>query len=263
MPSSPYGPSLRMAGGSAASILNDLRKAALLSRPLTVGVAIASTAIANVPGMADAYNNWESIHSRLDTANKSFIRNLGDKGKEGWIAADHDAFVDAVERYQEALESLRGYVKNIAGIVDELGDAYRAYWLALARVVAVLLAGVAIAAAMLATPYAAAGYARLQALGQLATQVIAAATGMLGKVVSAVAGGMSVYFAGKALVQMYNLQPTGEAKIDFTKAVIDTKGLPPFQQPPATSPGQPPVPPPSGGFEWREPKVDKPEPYHP
>ena len=263
MPVGALSPSLRMAGGSAASILNDLRKAAMLSRPLTVGVAIAATAIANVPGMADAYNNWESLYSRLDTANKSFMRNLGDKGKDGWISEDHEAFVHAVERFQEALESLRGYVKNIAGIVDELGDAYRAYWLALARVAAVLLAGIAISAAMLTTPYAAAGYARLEALGIMATNVIALATSMLAKVISAVVGGMSVYFAGKALVQMYNLQPTGDAKVDFSKAVIDTQGLPPFQEPPATSVGQVPMLPPSPGFEWKEPKVNTPEPYHP
>ena len=234
----------------------------MLSRPLTVGVAMASTAVANVPAMADAYNNWESLHSRLDTAIKSFVRNLGDKSKGGWIAADQDAFMDAVERYQEALESLRGYIKNIAGIVDELGDAYRAYWLALARVAAVLLSGVAIAAAMLATPYAPAGYARLEALGLMANKAIALATGMLAKVISAVAGGMSVYFAGKAFVQMFNLQPTGDARIDFTKAVIDTNGLPPFQDPPM-GPGGHPALPPYSGFEWREPKVETPEPYNP
>ncbi|GAA3812119.1 hypothetical protein GCM10022226_35970 [Sphaerisporangium flaviroseum] len=263
MPLGPYGPSLRTAGGSALSVLDDLRKASMLSRPLTVGVAMATTAIANVPGMASAYNNWESIYARLDTANKSFIRNLGDKGKDGWVAADHDAFVDAVERYQEALESLRGYVKGISGIVDELGDAYRAYWLAMARVAAVVVSGVAIAAAMLTTPYAAAGYARLEALGFMANSVIAVATSMLAKVVSAVAGGMSVYFAGKAFVQMFNLQPTGDAKVDFTKAVIDTQGLPPFQQPPVSGPGQVPRLPPSAGFEWREPKVEQPKVYTP
>ncbi|MFC4529510.1 hypothetical protein [Sphaerisporangium dianthi] len=263
MPAGVYGPSLRTAGSSALAVLDDLRKAALLSRPLLVGTAIAGTAVANVPGMADAYNNWESIHSRLDTAIKSYIRNLGDKGKDGWVAEDHDAYADAVERYQEALESLRGYVKNIAGIVDELGDAYRAYWVSLARVAAVLAAALPIAAAMLATPYAAAGYARLEALGAMATSTIAAATSLLAKVVSSVAGGMSVYFAGKALAQMFNLEPTAGAKIDFRQAVIDTHGLPPFQQPPAVPAGQPPSLPPSGGFEWREPKQDRPEPYHP
>ncbi|MFC6087177.1 hypothetical protein [Sphaerisporangium aureirubrum] len=258
MPPGPYGPSPGTAAGSAAAVLRDLRRAAMLSRPLTVGIAMAATAVANVPGMADAYNNWESLHSRLDTVNKTYIRNLGESGKDGWIAADHDAFSDAVERYQEAVESLRAYVKTVAGIVDELGDAYRAYWLALARVAAVLLAGVAIAAAMLATPYAAAGYARLQMLGLLANGVIAAATGMLAKVVSAVAGGMSVYFAGKAYVQMYNLQPTGAAKVDFTKAVIDADGLPSFQEP--AGPGRLP---PSSGFEWREPVKSAPQPYQP
>ncbi|GGL14909.1 hypothetical protein Sme01_16200 [Sphaerisporangium melleum] len=258
-----YAPSLRTAGGSAVAVLNDLRKAALMSRSLLLGCAIAGTAVANVPGMADAYNNWESIHSRLDTAIKSYIRNLGDKGKDGWIAVDHDAYADAVERYQEAMESLRGYVKNIAGIVDELGDAYRAYWVSLARVAAVLAAVLPIAAAMLATPYAPAGYARLEALGALATRTIALATGLLAKVVSSVAGGMSVYFAGKGLAQMFNLEPTGEAKIDFRQAVIDTTGLPSFQEPPPTRPGQPPSLPPSAGFEWREPKKDRPEPYHP
>ena len=88
------------------------------------GVAIASTAVANVPGMADAYNNWESIHSRLDTAVKSYVAILLTKEKEGWIADDREPFHDAVQRMQEALESLRAYVKNVAGIVDELGDAY-------------------------------------------------------------------------------------------------------------------------------------------
>ncbi|WP_248961035.1 hypothetical protein [Sphaerisporangium perillae] len=263
MPSGPYGPSLKTAGGSALSVLNDLRKAALLSRPLLVGSALAATAVANVPGMANAYNNWESIHSRLDTAIKSYIRNLGDKGKDGWIAKDHDAYVDAVERYQEAMESLRAYVKAIAGIVDELGDAYRAYWVSLGRVVAVLSVNLPIAAAMLATPYAPAGYARLEALGLLANGAIALATSLLAKVVASVAGGMSVYFAGKAFAQMFNLAPTGDAKIDFRKAMIDTQGSPSFQEPPASAPGGPPLLPPSQGFEWVEPKKNKPEPYQP
>ncbi|MEO3810482.1 hypothetical protein ABGB17_15900 [Sphaerisporangium sp. B11E5] len=258
MPPGPFGPSPATAAGSAAAVLRDLRQAALLSRPLVTGVAMAATAVANVPGMAEAYNNWESLHSRLDTANKTYIRNLGEAGKDGWIAADRDAFADAVERYQEAVESLRAYVKTVAGIVDELGDAYRAYWLALARVAAVLLFGVAIAAAMLATPYAAAGYARLQMLGLLANSVIATATGMLAKVVSAVAGGMSVYFAGRAYVQMFDLQPTREAKVDFRKAVIVADGLPPFQE--AAGPGRLP---PSSGFEWREPTKATPRTYQP
>lgn len=263
MPAVPYGPSLRTAGGSAASVLNDLWRAATLSRPLTIGAAIAATAVANVPGMADAYNNWESLHSRLDTANKSFARNLGDKGKEGWVAEDHDAFVDAIERYQEALESLRAYVKATAGIVDELGDAFRAYWLSLARVAAVLLTCLPIAAAMLATPFAPFGYAELQSLGLMATSLIALSTSMLAHTVSAVAGGMSVYFAGKAFVQMFNLQPTGEARIDFKQAVIDTAGLPSFQTPPPSPPGAAPRLPPSTGFDWKSPKQNLPEPYKP
>ncbi|WP_405140188.1 hypothetical protein OG589_25220 [Sphaerisporangium sp. NBC_01403] len=263
MPAVPYGPSLTTAGGSAASILKAMWRAATLSRPLIIGIGIATTAVANVPGMADAYNNWESLHSRLDTAIKSFARNLGDKGKDGWIAEDHDAFVDAIERLQEALESLRGYIKNIAGIVDELGDAFRAYWLALGRVVAVLLAALPLAAAMLATPLAPFGYAHLQALGLMATSVIALSTSMLANTVAAVAGGMSVYFAGKAFVQMFNLQPTGAARIDFKQAMIDTKGLPSFQPPPPAPPGAVGNLPPHAGFDWKSPKQNLPEKYKP
>ncbi|GAA3115036.1 hypothetical protein [Streptosporangium carneum] len=255
---------LRSARGvvvNSAKVISGLEKGARLAPTAWAGVAIAATAVANVPGMGDAYNNWESLHSRLDTANKSYVAALLNKGKEGWIAEDRDAFDDAVQHYQEALESLRAYIKTIAGIVDELGDAYRAYWIAIAKVAATLLALAAIAAAMLATPYAGSAALNLRMLGTMASKIIAASTAALGKVVAAGASSMSVYFSGKAWMQSFNLAPTDKAKIDFTKATIVTRGLPAFQQPPPQQTGQPPQLPPHAGFQWLSPKKDLPEPY--
>ncbi|WP_436760063.1 hypothetical protein [Streptosporangium sp. V21-05] len=245
---------------NSTKVLSTLKGGARLAPTAWAGVAIASTAVANVPGMADAYNNWESVHSRLDTAVKSYVAVLLTKEKEGWIADDREAFDDAVQRMQEALESLRAYVKNVAGIVDELGDAYRAYWLAIAKIAATLLALATIAAAMLATPYAASAMVNLRMLGTLASQVIAVSTGALGKLVASVAGSMSVYFSGKAWVQSFNLEPTGSAKVDFTKARIDPSLLP-YQAAPTGAPGQAPQLPKGGTFEWLSPKKEMPEPY--
>ncbi|MDP9865464.1 MULTISPECIES: hypothetical protein [Streptosporangium] len=246
---------------NSTKVLSNLEKGARLAPTLWAGVAIATTAVANVPGMADIYNNWDSIHARLDTANKSYAAALLNKHKDGWIAEDRDAFDDAVQRYQEALESLRAYIKTIAGIVDELGDSYRAYWLAIAKVAGTLLFLASIAAAMLATPYAGNAALNLRMLGVMASKVIAASTAALGKVVAAGASSMSIYFSGKAWLQAFNLEPTESAKIDFTQAKINIKGLAPFQEPPVQKPGQQPQLPPHAGFEWLSPKKELPEKY--
>ena len=155
------------------------------------------------------------------------------KGKEGWIAEDRDAFDDAVQRYQEALESLRGYVKTIAGIVDELVTPTVPTGWRSRRSPGPSLTLAAIASAMLATPYAPTAALNLRMLGIMASKIIAASTAMLGKVIAAGAGSMSVYFSGKAWMQSFNLEPTGLGKVDFTAARIKIGGLPPFQRPPA------------------------------
>ncbi|MEV4250977.1 hypothetical protein AB0J63_47275 [Streptosporangium canum] len=247
---------------NSAKVLSSLEKGTRLMPTAWAGVAIAATAAANVPGMADIYNNWTSLHSRLDTAVKSYLADLKTKGKDGWIAEDRDAFDDAVQKYQEELESLRGYIKNIADIVDELGDSYRAYWVAIGQLAALLLALSGIAALMLATPLAGSAVLNLRMLGLLASRMIAASTGALGKtIVSVVSSSMSLYFSGKAWMQSFNLEPTGLAKVDFTQARIRTNGLPPFQKPPPQQPGQSPQLPAYGTFEWLSPKKELPEHY--
>lgn len=299
---SPHRPSPGVAAKSAKGVLTDaskilsnLQKGARLAPTLYAGVAIAATAAANVPGMADVYNNWESLHSRLDTAVKSYSAALLTAGAGGWIAEDRDAYEDAVRRFQEGLESMRGYVKTIAGIVDEVGDAYRAYWVAIARLAATFLLLATVAAAMLLTPWAGSAALHLRMLGALATQIISVSTGALWKLIEMVAGGFAVYFGGKAIFQMYNLEPTGAARIDFTQAEIRIGDLPSFQKPPPSSSGnapQPPPPsaggvpglpvppggtvpggasqsppagnvpglPPSAGFQWLSPRQEIPEP---
>lgn len=268
----------------ASKILSNLQKGARLAPTLYAGVAIAATAAANVPGMADVYNNWESLHSRLDTAVKSYSAALLAAGAGGWIAEDRDAYEDAVRRFQEGLESMRGYVKTIAGIVDEVGDAYRAYWVAIARLAATFLLLATVAAAMLLTPWAGSAALNLRMLGALATQIISVSTGALWKLIEMVAGGFAVYFGGKAIFQMYNLEPTGAARIDFTQAEIRIGDLPSFQKPPPSSgnapqpppsaggvpglpappggtvPGNVPGLPPSAGFQWLSPRQEIPEP---
>ncbi|MEU1876150.1 hypothetical protein ABZ470_02485 [Streptosporangium sp. NPDC020072] len=245
---------------NSSKIISSLEKGARLAPTLWAGVAIAGTAVANVPGMADAYNNWESIHSRLDTLNKSFLASLRDKEKDGWIAKDREAFNHAVQQYQEAVESLRAYVKAVAGIVDELGDAYRAYWAALAALAARLISLLLIAAAMLTTPFAGSAMLNLRMLGTLASSIIGASTAALVKIIAAGASSVSLFFSGKAFWQMFNLSPTGAAKIDFTQAMIVTGNLPSFQKPPPSQPGQPTRLPPSAGFQWLAPKRELPAP---
>ncbi|MFF0307938.1 hypothetical protein ACFYSC_10930 [Streptosporangium sp. NPDC004379] len=270
----------------ASKIISSLQKGSRLAPTLYAGVVIAATAVANVPGMADVYNNWESLHSRLDTAVKSYSAALLTTGSQGWIADDRDAYEDAVRHFQEGLESMRGYIKTIAGIVDEIGDAYRAYWVAIARLAATFLLLATIAAAMLLTPWAGSAALNLRMLGTLATQIIGVSTGALWKLVEVVASGFAVYFGGKAIFQMYNLEPTGAARIDFTQAEIRIGDLPSFQKPPSPgntpqpppsagktpggAPGnapQPPPPagnvpglPPSAGFQWLSPRQETPEP---
>ncbi|GAA5062470.1 hypothetical protein HNP84_007942 [Thermocatellispora tengchongensis] len=242
----------------ARTVLAGLQRIAAVSHPMVGGAALAATAFANVPGMSDIYNNWESIHSRLDNTIKALLNNLATKNADGWIAADRDAFVDAVERFQQAVESLRGYIKTIAGLVDDLGSAYRSYWTALAEVLAVLVAMVTLALAMLATPFAPKGYLLLQTLGAWGASMIAGLTGMLAKGIVGVTAGMSVMLGGKAMIQLYHLAPTGEARVDFTKAEIDARNVPSFQDPP--TPGQLPQ---YGNFEWLAPRRDQPAPYQP
>ncbi|MCG5220535.1 hypothetical protein [Streptosporangium sp. KLBMP 9127] len=242
----------------ARTVLAGLQRVAGVSHPLLAGVAVASTAVANVPGMSDIYNNWEGIHSRLDNTVKALLNNLATKNKEGWIADDRDAFSDAVERFQQAVESLRGYVKTIASIVDDIGSAFRTYWVTVGEILTVLLSGVAIALGMLATPFAPKGYLLLQMLGQWGATLIAVTTGMLAKAVTGIVAGTSLLLGGKAMIQLYHLAPTGDAAVDFTKARIDTKDLPTYQEP-----SRPNTLPPHTGFEWVAPKQEKPEPYKP
>ncbi|WP_214414280.1 LysM peptidoglycan-binding domain-containing protein [Sphaerisporangium fuscum] len=230
--------------------MSSLKREAMKSSYLKYGIIIASTAVVNIWGIAEAYNNWMSIYSRLDTLNKAVLKELSGKN-DGWIAEDHEAFTQAVMRFQGELEAFRGYVQSVAKFTDDVGALYRAYWIAISRIVMAFAVASAVACAMLLTPMAANGAAWLRTLGVLATEAIALATSRLAKAIFGVAAAFEASVAWKGLLQGMVLEPTGGAKVDFTKAKIDMSDLPSFQKKPG----------PQHGFQWVEPKKNLPEKY--
>ncbi len=236
---------LRAGAGEGADIaeqvLARLKEAAKLERLITAGVFVAATAVANVPAMGDAAANWRSrLAGEFDKAGNNLLSDIISMSGKDWIAQDQQAFVNAMEAFKAELETCRKYVENVATTVDELGDTYRAYWVAIGEMVAAALVALVIYNAMRLTPQGAvAGQMLSKALGVLVVAFIATTTAGLGGMIESAGGIFKVIFGGSAFIQMFNLKPTGHSTIDFKKVVIDT------------------APPP----EWIEPKRYKPQPF--
>jgi hypothetical protein len=226
-------------GTIAAGAMTTLRTGATISKMLAFGVAIASTAIANVPGMGNASANWTAIAARLDAGVKLPLNDAIAQARSEWIAEDRQAFDSAVTAFQGDTEATRKFFEQIEKCLDDIGDAYRDYWFELGVLAAALITALLAAFAMLFTPLAPYGKAMLEFLGSLASAIIAFITKKLGTFLALIAG--TLITGAKGMVQLFNIKPSGDAAIDFTKANINYR--PPSQ--------------------WREPKKTQPAPYTP
>jgi uncharacterized protein YukE len=225
----------------ADEVLAKLKDAARLERLIITGVFMSATAIANVPGMGSAAANWRSrISGELDKAGNNLMSDIASMSGKDWIADDQKAFVSTVEKFKSELETARKYVDQIGETVDELGDTYRAYWIAIGSMIIAAIIALIVYKAMQFTPQGAVmGQLLSKALGVLVVGFIAATTAGLVSTLESAGGVFQTIFGGSSFVQMFNLKPTGSSKIDFKKAVIDTG-------PPST---------------WLEPKRNKPARY--
>jgi hypothetical protein len=223
----------------ATTVLTTLRTGASMSQMLLFGVAIATTAFANVPGMGDASANWTAIAARLDAGVKLPLNDALTQARSEWIAEDRQAFDTAVATFQGDTEATRKFFDQIEKSLDDIGDAYRDYWFELALLAAVLLTLLLMAFAMLFTPLAPYGKAMLEWLGTAATAIIAFFTKRLGTFLALIGGTLAT--GAKGMVQLFNIKPTGSAAIQFSKSEITYK-----------SPSV-----------WLEPKKTQPAPYTP
>lgn len=227
--------------GISEEVLAKVKDAARLENLIVAGVFIAATAVANVPAMGDAAANWRArLAGELDKAGNNLVSDIINMSGKDWIADDQKAFVRTMETFKSELETCRKYVENVASTVDELGDTYRAYWVAIAAMIAAAIIALIIYRAMQFTPQGAViGQVLSKAMGVLVVAFIATTTAGLANILESAGGIFKVIFGGSSFVQMFNLKPTGGSAIDFKKAVID-------MTPPST---------------WLEPKRNRPRPY--
>lgn len=225
----------------ADEVLAKLKDAAKLERVIVAGVFVAMTAVANVPAMGDAAANWRSrISGEFDKAGNNLVSDIITMSGKDWIAEDQKAFVRTMEVFKGELETARKYIETVGSTVDELGDTYRAYWVAIGSMLAAAIIALTFYQAMKLTPQGAVLAEFLsKSLGLLVVAFVATVTAGLANILESAGGVFKTIFGGSSFVQMFNLKPTGASAIDFKKAVIDTA-------PPAT---------------WLEPKRNKPQPY--
>jgi hypothetical protein len=206
--------------GSKAA-MGALRQAALSAPGIMVGVTIATTALANVPGMGDAKANWNSLAKALEVEYPQLIGNAVFLSRAGWIADDREAFLNATALFGADLQKLSGLCYTMEGQVDQVRDAYAVYWMEIGVLAVTVLGYLAIAQAMKATPYmSAAGQIWLDRLTMLTNAMIAKKTAFLFGFLAV--AGTTLATSSQSLGQLFNVQPTKTAAIDFERAVIST-----------------------------------------
>jgi hypothetical protein len=173
--------------------LLQLKRAAQFDGRLLVSVAIVTTALANVPGIGDAKANWNSLAKALEV--------------EYQFSGD--------------LQKLSGLCYNLEGQVDQIRDAYNFYWIEIGALVSTVIIYVAAAYAMRLTPHLRpVGEIMLARLTTLTNLIIAQKTKVLGTFLTVVTGTLGAIMG--SMGQMFNMQPTGGASINFERAVIST-----------------------------------------
>jgi uncharacterized protein YukE len=180
----------------ADEVLAKLKDAAKLEKLILTGVFISVTAVANVPAMGSAAANWRSrISGELDKAGNNLMSDIASMSGKNWIADDQKAFVSTVEKFKSELETARKYVDQIGETVDELGDTYRAYWIAIGSMIIAAIIALIVYKAMQFTPQGAVmGQLLSKALGVLVVGFIATTTAGLVSTLES-AGGVFVLCA--------------------------------------------------------------------
>ncbi|MEW9551354.1 hypothetical protein [Nonomuraea sp. NPDC050783] len=205
----------------AKAALDDLKLAAKSAPAIMVGVTIATTAIANLPGMGDAKANWNSLAKALEVEYPGLLGNAVFLSRSGWIADDREEFLNAASVFGGDLQKLSGLCYNLESQVDQVRDAYAVYWMQIGVLASAVLGYIVACQAMKATPYMRAmGDMLLQRLSILTNAMIAQKTKVLYGFL-AVAGG-TLATSSQSMGQLFNLQPTKGAAINFQRAVIHT-----------------------------------------
>ncbi|SEG79447.1 hypothetical protein SAMN04489712_112217 [Thermomonospora echinospora] len=240
------------AAGTAGAALGLLRTSATMSQLINVGVAIAATAVANVPAMGDAAANWTAIAARMDGGVKGTESDIIRQVRQDWIADDGRAFIEVVNRFTAETEATRKFFDQVEKSLDDIGDAYRTYWYSILVMAGTALSVCLVAFAMLFTPLFPQGMAILQWMGALACKIIALLTTMLKGFLAIAATTLAT--GAKGMMQLFNIKPTGGAAIDFTQTRVDMNR---FNDDFYQNPNRPNT---AGGFHWVAPKRDEPEP---
>ncbi|GLX00590.1 hypothetical protein [Microtetraspora sp. NBRC 16547] len=206
--------------------LEALKEAAKSAPALWTGVAIALTAVANVPGMSDAKANWNALAKVLEVEYPGILGNAAFVSRGDWIADDQRAFLDATSHFGGDLQKLSGLCYTMEGQVDQVRDAYQLYWQEIGALAATVVGYIAAAKLMLLMPQSrVAGEIWLQRLVAFTNLIIANKTkillGFLG------AAGVTLSNTTQSMTQMFNIKPTGRGAIDFKRATIST--APPSQ----------------------------------
>ncbi|MDP4502826.1 hypothetical protein [Nonomuraea turcica] len=205
----------------AKAALDELKLAARSAPGIMVGVTIATTALANVPGMGDAKANWNSLAKALEVEYPNLIGNAVFLSRAGWIADDREAFLNATSLFSGDMQKLSGLCYTMEGQVDQVRDAYALYWMEIGVLAAAVLGYILACQAMRLTPHLRiAGDIMLARLTMLTNAMIAQKTKVLYGFL-AVAGG-TLATSSQSLGQLFNIKPTEGAAVNFERAVIAT-----------------------------------------
>ncbi|MFI7445832.1 hypothetical protein [Nonomuraea indica] len=201
----------------------DALKLAATSAPgLTTGILVASTAIANVPAMGDARANWLAIAKDLEAGYPRILDNATFLSRAEWIGDDREAYLHATAIFSRDVQKLSGLCFDIEGEIRKVRDAYVTYWWEIGGLAAMVVGYVLAARLMRLTPHTGA-YAELllNRLVAITNFIIAKQTKLLGAFL--LLSGTTLSTISKSMMGMFNVKPTGAAKIDFKQAVISTR----------------------------------------
>ncbi|MFI7130778.1 hypothetical protein ACIBQ1_34160 [Nonomuraea sp. NPDC050153] len=226
--------------------LNRLGKISIWVAP---AVAIAGTAIANEPGMAQAASNWKhGISGRLDDGVKQLLAQVVTTSRDGWVARDQQEFERVVWLLHREIGVLRGVLGDVGGMMDEIAAGYRSYWLKVGSLAASTFTLLLFAKRLQSSPHTSLYGGLLEKFvasglnGAVAVLTLTLVSGLRGV-------GEVMATATKKNHQFAYVAPSGEGRIDFTQATIDVESFPPFQAP-VTS-GE--LPAGADDFDWTEP----------
>ncbi|MEU7896856.1 hypothetical protein AB0B45_28840 [Nonomuraea sp. NPDC049152] len=232
-----------------------LKKLGRVSAGVLPAIAIASTMLANEPGMAQAASNWKSgIAARLDDGVKQLLPQLIATSKEGWIAMDRLEFERVVWEFHREIGALRSVLSDVGGMIDEVAAGYRSFWLRMINLGIGVIAALVFAKRLQFMPFPAAQVAG-RLLETAVSLSVVSATAIFSVTLSAVlkeAGGLMSTVVKKGHQFSY-VTPSGAAAVNFRSVTIDTSKYPSFREPAVKGT----LPPGSQNFDWVEPKREK------